>query len=166
MQNVLDSIRLIKRMDFWLEIVTLVVPDFNDSDDELTEIAEFIAGVSCDIPWHVTAFRPDYKMTEPGRTPVETLLRAYEIGKGTGLKFVYPGNVHGGVGSRESTHCPSCDRILIRRKGFVVEQNRMKKGACSFCDTSIPGVWEQNPPDHTQGDGIPLPVTTIERPCG
>jgi len=166
LQNVLDSIRLIKEMGFWLEIVTLVVPGFNDSDEELKQIAEFVASVSCDIPWHVTAFRPDYKMTEPSRTPTETLLRAYEIGKAAGLKFVYPGNVHGGVGARESTHCPSCERILIRRRGFVVEENRMKHGACSFCDTKLPGVWEQNPPDHTHGDGIPLPVTTIDRPCG
>jgi len=166
LQNVLDSIRLIKRMGFWLEIVTLVVPDFNDSDDELKQIADFVASVSIDIPWHVTAFRPDYKMTDPGRTPTKTLLNAYEIGRAAGLKFVYPGNVHGGVGSRESTHCPSCERILIRRRGFVVEENRMNGNACSFCDAEIPGVWEQTPPDHTQGNGMPLPVSTIERPCG
>ncbi len=166
LQNVLDSIRLIKQMDFWLEIVTLVVPEFNDSEDELKQIAEFIASVSCDIPWHVTAFRPDYKMTEPGRTPVATLLRAYEIGRAAGLKFVYPGNIHGGVGTKESTHCPSCERILIRRQGFIVEENRMVDGACPFCNTTIPGVWEKIPPSNTQGNGIPLPVTTIERPCG
>ncbi len=166
LQNVLDSIRLIKQMGFWIEIVTLVVPDFNDSDDELKQIAEFVASVSCDIPWHVTAFRPDYKMTDPGRTPVATLLRAYELGRAAGLKFVYPGNVHGGVGTKESTHCPGCERILIRRQGFVVEQNRMENGACSFCQTKLPGVWEKDPPNQTHGDGIPLPVTTIERPCG
>jgi len=166
LQNVLDSIRLIKQMGFWIEVVTLVVPGFNDSDDELTQIAEFVAGVSCDIPWHVTAFRPDYKMTEPGRTPVETLLRAYEIGKVAGLKFVYPGNVHGGVGSRESTHCSRCERVLIRRRGFVVEENRMTGGVCPFCNETIPGVWEKNPPRNTHGDGIPLPVSTIDGPCG
>lgn len=158
LQNVLDTIKLTFEMGFWVEIVTLVIPGFNDSDDELTRIAEFIAGVSVDMPWHVTAFHPDYKMTDPPRTPVETLLRAYDIGNRAGLKYVYPGNVHGGVGSKESTHCPSCKQMLIRRRGFVVEENRMKGGACSFCDTPIPGVWEDNPPNHTQGSGIPLPI--------
>ncbi|MCH8913462.1 MAG: AmmeMemoRadiSam system radical SAM enzyme, partial [Planctomycetes bacterium] len=93
LQNVLDTIRLTFEMGFWVEIVTLVIPGFNDSDDELSRIAEFIAGVSVDMPWHVTAFHPDYKMTEPPRTPVETLLRAYDIGRRAGLKYVYPGNV-------------------------------------------------------------------------
>ena len=146
--------------------MTLVVPGLNYSDDELEQIADFLAGVSSDIPWHATAFHPDYKMTGPPRTPVETLLRAYEIGRAAGLRFVYPGNVHGGVGKRESTHCPSCERILIRRRGFIVEENRMKGARCSFCDTTIPGVWEDSPPTHTTGQGVPLPVTVVEEPCG
>ena len=166
LQNVLDSIRLIKKMNFWLEIVTLVVPGFNDSDAELKEIAEFLADVSVDVPWHVTAFRPDYKMTEPGCTPVETLIRAYEIGKEAGLRYVYPGNLPGGVGKRECTFCPSCEKLLIRRRGFVVEENRMKGGACPFCDESIPGVWEDDPPNVTVGAGIPLPIALPEGPCG
>ena len=166
LDNVLDTIRRLHEMDFWVEIVTLVIPGFNDGDDELTQIAEFLAGVSCDIPWHVTAFHPDYKMTDPPRTPVETLLRAYDIGRAAGLKYVYPGNVHSGVGHRESTHCPKCERLLIRRRGFVVEENRMKGDACPFCDTPIPGVWEKDPPTQTEGTGIPLPVAVIEKPCG
>lgn len=166
LQNVLDTIKRTHEMGFWVEIVTLVIPGFNDSHDELTQIAEFIAGVSVDMPWHVTAFHPDYKMTDPPRTPVETLLSAYDIGRRAGLKYVYPGNVHGGVGSKESTHCPSCERLLIRRVGFVVEENRMKGNACSFCDTPIPGVWEDSPPTHTQGSGIPLPIIVNEGPCG
>ncbi len=166
LQNVLDTIWRVKQMGFWVEIVTLVIPGFNDSDEELRDIAEFLAGVSYDIPWHVTAFHPDYKMTDPPRTPPETLLRAYEIGRSAGLRFVYPGNLPGGVGSRESTHCPSCDAVLIKRRGFFVEHNAMKDSTCPHCGTIIPGVFEPTPPDRTYGAGIPLPVATNEGPCG
>jgi len=166
LENVLDTIKRLKRMDFWVEIVTLVVPGFNDGAGELTSIAEFIADVSTDIPWHITAFRPDYKMTDPPRTPTDTLIRAYDIGKAAGLSFVYPGNCHGQVGNRENTYCPSCARWLIRRRGFVVEENRMKGSACPFCQTPIPGVWEDSPPSHTHGSGIPLPVVVSEGSCG
>ncbi len=166
LENVLDTVRRLKQMDFWVEIVTLIVPGFNDSDDELKQIADFIAGVSPDIPWHVTAFHPDYKMTGPPRTPAETLIRAYDLGKAAGLKFVYPGNVHRGVGKRENTYCPGCNKLLIRRRGFVVEENRMKGTTCPFCNTTIPGVWENTPPSSTGGMGIPLPVSVDEKPCG
>jgi pyruvate formate lyase activating enzyme len=166
LDNVLDTIRRLKQMDFWVEIVTLVVPGFNDSDEELTQIAEFIAGVSIDIPWHVTAFHPDYKMTDPPRTPVETLLRAYEFGKAAGLRYVYPGNLRDGVGKRESTFCPACGKLLIRRRGFVVEENRMKGSACPFCSETVAGVWEPTPPSCTHGAGVPLPVAIPESPCG
>ena len=166
LENVLDTIKRLKQMDFWVEIVTLVIPGFNDGEDELTQIAEFVAGVSTDMPWHVTAFHPDYKMTDPPRTPIDTLIRAYDIGKAAGLQYVYPGNTHGQVGNREDTHCPSCQRWLIRRRGFVVEENRMKGSACPFCQTPIPGVWEDSPPSHTHGSGIPLPIVVSDGPCG
>ena len=166
MQNVLDTIKRLKEMAFWVEIVTLVVPGFNDGDEELRGIAEFIAGVSCAIPWHVTAFHPDYKMTDPPRTPTETLLRAYEFGKNAGLQFVYPGNCHGGVGTRENTYCPSCTKLLIRRRGFLVDENRMKNGKCHSCGTVVPGVWEADPPTRSNGDGIPLPIALVDRKCG
>jgi pyruvate formate lyase activating enzyme len=166
LERVLWTIGALHQNGFWVEIVTLVVPGFNDGDDELRQIADFLAGISCDIPWHVTAFHPDYKMTEPGRTPVETLLRAYEFGRAAGLRYVYPGNIPGGVGARESTHCPTCERVLIKRRGFVVEDNRMKGDACPYCGTHIPGVWEKNPPSKTLGWGIPLPVAIVEQPCG
>jgi pyruvate formate lyase activating enzyme len=130
LDNVLETIRLLKRMDFWVEIVTLVIPDFNDSDDELRKIADFLASVSPDIPWHVTAGHPDYKMTGPPRTPVETLLRAYDIGRAAGLNFVYPGNRPGAFGDRESTVCPGCGGVVIRRRGFYVTENRMRAGGC------------------------------------
>lgn len=166
LQNVLDTIRRLKQMDFWVEIVTLVVPGFNDGEEELRGIAEFVAGVSCDIPWHVTAFHPDYKMTDPPRTPTETLLRAYEHGKSAGLRYVYPGNCHGGVGTRENTYCPVCERLLIRRRGFLVDENRMTDGKCHGCGTRIPGVWEEHPPPRSTGEGIPLPIAMVDRRCG
>ncbi|HOA74100.1 MAG TPA: AmmeMemoRadiSam system radical SAM enzyme [Phycisphaerae bacterium] len=158
LRNILDSIGRLVEMGFWVEVVTLVVPGFNDSDEELTQIARFLVGLSADIPWHVTAFHPDYKMTDPPRTPVATLLRAYDIGRSAGLKFVYPGNSPGSVGDREHTYCPNCSELLIRRYGFYVQENRMSDGKCPGCGTRIPGVWEPDPPRKSNNSGRPLPV--------
>jgi pyruvate formate lyase activating enzyme len=142
LENVLSTIRRLKQMDFWVEIVTLIVPGLNDSDEELKDIAAFIAGVSCDIPWHATAFHPDYKLTGPPRTTVDHLLRAYEIGRQAGLNFVYAGNLPGLVGELENTKCPGCGTMLIERDGFLVRHNRLRSGACPQCGRKIPGVWE------------------------
>src|SRR5436309_9345051 len=95
LNNVLDTIGRLHAMGFWLEIVTLVIPGFNDSKEELRDIAQFLVGISPDIPWHITAFHQDYKMTDPDNTPVRTLLRAAEIGKTAGLNFIYAGNLPG-----------------------------------------------------------------------
>lgn len=157
--NVLATIEQAQAMGFWVEIVTLVVPGFNDSDAELRQIAEFIAGVSTNIPWHLTAFHPDYKMQGPPRTPAQTLLRAYDIGRIAGLKFVYPGNLPGNVGERENTFCPNCQELLIRRSGFYVQENRMRTpGCCPKCREAIPGVWESRAPSQSNGTGVPRPV--------
>jgi pyruvate formate lyase activating enzyme len=142
LENVLDTIKMVHERGFWLEIVTLVIPGFNDSTDELKAAAEFIAGVSPDIPWHVTAFHQDYKMTGPDNTPVETLIRAAEIGYEAGLNFVYAGNLPGRVGRYEDTFCPSCKTTLIERHGFHVLRNRIEGGACPACKTKVPGRWE------------------------
>ncbi len=139
---ILDAIRHIHQMGFWLEIVTLVVPRFNDSNEELEDIARFIAVVSTDIPWHVTAFHEDYKMAGSGNTPASTLFRAAAIGRNAGLKFVYAGNLPGRAGSWEDTCCPECQSTLIRRRGFVVLENRIgADGLCPDCSTPIPGIW-------------------------
>ena len=158
LQNTLDTIRRLKQMDFWVEIVTLIVPGLNDSDEELTEIADFLAGVSPDLPWHVTAFHPDYKMTAPGRTPAATLLRAYDIGRRAGLRYVYPGNLPGRVGARENTLCPSCNHTLIERVGFRVSRNALRDGACPACGERIPGVWDVEPAWRPRSDGLPRPA--------
>ncbi len=151
-QPILDSIRLIHAMGFWLEVVTLIVPGFNDSDGELRSIAEFLSGISPDIPWHVTAFHRDYKMTGPENTPAETLIRACEIGRAAGLRFVYAGNLYG-LGKWENTRCPSCEATLIERSGFRVLRDVLTgTGHCPQCATRIPGIWGQ-PRESSQGRG-------------
>ncbi len=139
--NVLDTIKLLVEKRFWVEIVTLVVPGFNDSDAELAQIAEFLASVSVDLPWHVTAFHQDYKMLDYASTSVSTLLRAAEIGEKAGLRYVYAGNLPGRVGSHENTCCPSCRTLLIERRGYTILKNALTEGACPTCQTAIPGVW-------------------------
>ena len=139
--NVLNTIKQIHQLGIWLEIVTLTIPGFNDSDEELKDIASFLVSVSPDIPWHVTAFHQDYKMTDPDPTPVATLLRGAEIGYNAGLHFVYAGNLPGRVGTYENTYCPSCHTMLIERFGFQVTKNNLANGACPKCQARIPGVW-------------------------
>ncbi len=145
LSNVLESIRIAHALGFWVEVVTLVVPGFNDSTDELMDAARFISGVSPDIPWHVTAFHPDYRMTDAPPTPSETLIRAAEIGQEAGLKFVYAGNLPGRSGDYENTNCPGCGTRLIERLGFaVLGYHLTDAGSCPSCGLSIPGVWESS----------------------
>jgi pyruvate formate lyase activating enzyme len=160
LQPVLDTIKGLKQRGIWTEVVTLVVPKFNDSEEELTKIAEFLASVDVDIPWHITAFHEDYKMTGNGNTNAKTLLRAYEIGKKAGLRFIYPGNIPGAFGDLESTHCPKCDEIVIGRTGFRVTSFSLDvedgRGRCPRCATEIPGKWDG---DASVGrSGVPRPV--------
>jgi pyruvate formate lyase activating enzyme len=143
MQPILDTIRKLHEMGFWVEIVTLIVPGFNDSDDELKRMAEFISSVSPDIPWHVTAFHKDYKMTAPENTSSQTLVRAAGIGKAAGLRFVYAGNIPGRTGKLENTYCPNCQELLVERVGFHVLDYRLTAtGSCPGCGAGIPGRWE------------------------
>ena len=142
-------------------MVTLLVPGFNDSTDELMDAAQFIASVSPDIPWHVTAFHPDYKMTDPPPTSVRTLLRAAEIGQEGGLHFVYAGNLPGYVGDYENTLCPNCQTRLIERVGYRIRNYRITPtGTCPKCGASIPGIWtDQVENVRLGGPGIPRRVT-------
>jgi pyruvate formate lyase activating enzyme len=142
LQNVLDGIRMVYESGLWLEVVTLVVPGFNDSDEELREAARFLVSLSPNIPWHVTAFHSDYKMLDRDNTDVRTLLRAAEIGRSEGLHFVYAGNLPGAVGNWENTYCPHCNALLVKRWGFRVLENHVTAaGTCPQCLTPIPGVW-------------------------
>ena len=139
---VLDSIRLARELGLWVEVVTLVVPEFNDSTEELWNLSRFLTGVSPDIPWHVTAYHPDYQMVDAPATPVDTLRRAAEIGEEAGLHYVYAGNLPGRVGSLENTYCPACNKLLIHRRGYwVLENNITPAGTCPECGQKIPGVW-------------------------
>ncbi len=135
LEHVLDSIRLAHELGLWVEVVTLTVPGFNDSTDELMDAARYIASVSPDIPWHVTAFHPDYKMTDPPPTSVATLLRAAEIGQEAGLHFVYAGNIPGRTREYEHTFCPSCQTLLIERSGFT------DVSLSSYCQGDLPEMW-------------------------
>lgn len=143
LHHVLDTIKRAHELGIWVEVVTLVIPGMNDSTEELWDAARYIRSVSPDIPWHVTAFHPTYKMTDRDRTPVDTLLRAAEIGTEAGLNYVYAGNVPGRTKNWEDTRCPHCQTTLIRRWGFQVFENRITAdGKCPECQTAISGIWQ------------------------
>jgi pyruvate formate lyase activating enzyme len=134
---VLDSLKRIKKAGIWLEITTLIIPGENDSDRELNEIAEFIAGLGTDTPWHVSRFFPNYEFTDHPPTPVSTINRAVKIGEAYGLKFIYPGN----LSSEVETKCPRCNALLIGRDGYNVKMNNISSGKCPSCSEIIPGIW-------------------------
>ena len=141
---ILESIRRIYEMGLWLEIVTLLIPGFNDDPDELRRLAEFLASVSPDIPWHVTAFHTDYKMQGDGQrdTTPDDLIQAAEIGQAAGLRYIYAGNLPGMVGDWENTRCPQCSETLITRYGYLIEDYRLTSdGRCPNCSCQIPGRW-------------------------
>ena len=142
LEPILFTIRTLHAMGVWLELVTLLIPGFNDSDDELHRLTDFVASVSPDIPWHVTAFHKDYRMNDPDNTTPEMLLRAVEIGRSHGLRFVYAGNLPGRVGDWENTRCPSCRALLVERHGYLIRSYRLTaNGSCPDCGTSVPGRW-------------------------
>jgi pyruvate formate lyase activating enzyme len=142
LQPILGTIRELHGLGFWVEIVTLIIPGFNDSDDELKRMAGFLVSVSPDLPWHVTAFHQDYKMTEEEDTSPQTLARAARIGKAAGLRFVYAGNLPGETEDLENTYCPACRELLVERFGFHVLQYRLSPtGSCPHCGAVIPGRW-------------------------
>jgi pyruvate formate lyase activating enzyme len=142
LNNVLDTIRRVKDMGLWLEVVTLVVPGFNDSSDELWEAARFLNSVSPDIPWHVTAFHSDYKMEATPNTPAGTLLRAAEIGREAGLRYVYAGNLPGRVDEYETTFCPGCRAALVERTGYSIRRAAVtSQGTCPNCGGAVAGIW-------------------------
>lgn len=139
---ILDTIRCVHSMGLWLEIVTLLIPGFNDSEDELRKLTEFVASVSPDIPWHVTAFHADYKMNDQRDTTVEDLLQAVAIGRESGLRYIYAGNLPGMVDDAENTRCPQCRELLISRYGYHIDDYRLTpEGRCPRCSYQIPGRW-------------------------
>jgi pyruvate formate lyase activating enzyme len=138
LEPVLDTVKQMKEYGIWIEVTTLVVPGLNDNEGELRKIAEFIASVGVEIPWHVTRFHPDYKMKDRQATTLEKIILAERIGKETGLRYVYCGNVPGQEG--ENTICYNCDTLLIKRWGFEVMENLITDGKCPDCSAVIDGV--------------------------
>ena len=139
LEGVLDTLKRLKQERIWVEVTTLIVPEDNDSDDELRRIAEFIADeLDPSTPWHISAFRPEYKVTDRNTTPLETLKRAEAIGHEAGLHYIYMGN----VSEDGNTDCPACGTRLIERQGFYVIANRLEDGKCPKCGRTIEGIWD------------------------
>lgn len=139
LQNVLATIKAYRALDIWIELTTLVIPGYNDSDEEFRSIARFIKDdLGVETPWHVSAFYPTYKLTDAPRTPAKTLQRAREIGVEEGLRYVYTGNIPGADG--ESTYCWGCGKLLIGRYGYTISEYNLEDGVCVFCGARIDGV--------------------------
>jgi len=137
---VLETIQYIaQETDIWLEITTLLIPGKNDSEEELKALTAFlIKTCGADVPWHISRFYPQYKMTDRQPTDSAALQRAYDIGRKAGLRYVYVGNLPGN--RAESTFCPGCGKILIERSGYEIMQNNIKDASCPYCGTKIPGI--------------------------
>ncbi len=145
---VLDSLKYIKHeTDCWLEITTLLIPGENDSDEEIDAMTKWgVKELGPDVPWHFSAFHPDWKMMDYPSTPASTLTRAREIAMKNGLRYVYTGNVHDEAGA--STYCHNCGERLIGRDWYVItEWNLDKNGTCPKCGTTCTGVFEDKPGD-------------------
>jgi pyruvate formate lyase activating enzyme len=156
LEHVTQTIRMLKERGFWVEIVTLVVPGFSDDPDQLRRMADFLASIDPLMPWHVTAFHPDYKMRDRRQTTADDLLRIVEYGRQAGMQYLYPGNLPGRVGQWENTRCHHCQATVIRRQGFLVQENRVgPDGLCPECRKALPGIWGQA---SGHGDGRVRPL--------
>ncbi len=137
----LEGLKALHKHLPWLEVTTLIIPGFNDSEEEIREIARFIVReLSPSVPWHISRFHPAYKLSYLPPTPTKTINRAVEIGYEEGLRFVYAGNIPGSA--YETTYCPKCQTPLIRRIGFDVVENKIVDGKCPLCGESIEGIWK------------------------
>jgi len=141
LEPVLESIRLMKKLNIWVEVTTLVVPGQNDGEEELSQIVRFIHDLDPDIPWHISRFHPDYQFTDARPTPLETLRKAYTIAREQGLRYIYIGNV---LGESEDTLCPHCQRLLIQRQGYFIGQNKVQGTSCPFCGGQVAGVFQSS----------------------
>ncbi len=138
LEPVCEAIRLMHRAGIHVEVTTLLIPGFNDDPEELRQLTAFLAGISPDIPWHVSRYHPDYQFDQAGVTPSETIFRALELGKQAGLRFVYAGNLP--AGEYENTHCPKCGATVIRRTGFAARVTGLKGSSCAKCGEVLPIV--------------------------
>ncbi len=153
--HVQEGIRRVLEHGLWLEVVTLLVPGFNDSEAEIRAMARFLVSLSRDIPWHLTAFHKDYKMEDPPNTAAVQLVRAAELAAEAGLRFVYAGNAPGQVGTWEHTYCPNCREKLIGRVGYLVQEYRLTpEGNCARCGAAVPGIWPKAAAERPSGGGL------------
>jgi len=139
LKPVLDSIRLHKEFNIWIELTTLLIPSLNDSEKDLKQIAEFIEELDEGIPWHISRFNPTYKLANLSPTSIETLKKARKIGSDIGLKHIYLGNV---PGEEENTYCHNCENLLIKRYSYKIIENNIKDSECPYCNSRIEGIWE------------------------
>lgn len=137
LQPVLDTIASMKTLGIWLEITTLVIPGENDSDEELGQIAGYLAGIDKDMPWHISRFHPDYEYRDHQATPIETLRRARDIGQNAGLRYIYLGNVP----EESNTYCSFCCEKVAKRRYMGLEKLNLVNGQCPACGAVISGVW-------------------------
>jgi pyruvate formate lyase activating enzyme len=137
-EPVKENIRRMWNFGVWIEVTTLLIPGYNDSDEQLRELGTFLAEVSTDIPWHISAFYPMYKLKDAPRTSAESLRRGVSIGYEAGLKYVYAGNI---PGESEDTNCPVCGNMLVERSSFQVVRNSLVNGQCPNCHAPTAGVW-------------------------
>jgi pyruvate formate lyase activating enzyme len=160
LKNVLDSILIAHSLGLWVEVVTLVIPEYNDSPEELWDAARAIREVSAEIPWHVTGFHPDYRMLDRDSTTSALLQKAADIGQEAGLNYVYAGNLPGRVGSLENTYCPGCNHLLIERTGYrILGYHLIEDGKCPECAREIAGVWTNDPDSvRLHHSGFPRPA--------
>ena len=138
LKPVLDNIKFMKEIGIWIEVTTLIIPGLNDSNEELEKIAEFLADTGCDIPWHISAYYPQYKSRIPP-TGAEVIYNAVDIGKKAGLRYIYSGNIPGD--KHENTYCYNCGSLLIKRVGFTVFDLKVKKNLCPNCGSKLDGVF-------------------------
>ncbi|RLD15928.1 MAG: AmmeMemoRadiSam system radical SAM enzyme [Caldiserica bacterium] len=140
LKTVLDGLLILKKKNVWIEITNLIIPTLNDKDIQIRKLVKWIKeNLGREVPIHFSRFYPHYLLKNLPPTPKKTLIRAREIALSEGMKFVYVGNLPGNVG--ENTYCPKCGKIIIKRIGFMVLENKLKKGNCPYCGTKIPGVW-------------------------
>jgi pyruvate formate lyase activating enzyme len=137
---VLQTLRLLRRRNMWTEIVVLVIPGFNDSEQEIRALARFVKNdLGADVPLHFSRFSPSYRMLNVPSTPIKTLTRSRAIAMAEGLRYVYVGNVPGHRGN--NTYCPNCKKVVIRRVGMAVVRSALKAGKCPWCGQVIAGIW-------------------------
>jgi pyruvate formate lyase activating enzyme len=139
LEPVKETIKAMWERGVWVEVTTLLIPGYNDDSAELSALADWLVSVSPEMPWHISAFRPTYHLTDAPSTPVSTIHKACDIGRKAGIRYVYAGNVWGDEG--EKTFCHNCGKVVIDRVGFTVRTNRLRDGACPDCGEPASGVW-------------------------